>query len=72
MRIATIGLELAGPAAVAGATTPGTEYLMRQTVSLAGGSNEMQRNLIAERLLGMPREYAPDRGVPFSEVRRSG
>ena len=72
MRIATIGLELAGPAAVAGATTPGTEYLMRQSGSLAGGSNEMQRNLIAERLLGMPREHAPDRGVPFSQVRRSG
>jgi hypothetical protein len=32
----------------------------------------MQRNLIAERLLGMPREHAPDRGVPFSHVRRSG
>jgi alkylation response protein AidB-like acyl-CoA dehydrogenase len=72
MRIATIGLELAGPAAVAGATTPGTEYLMRQSGSLAGGSNEMQRNLIAERLLGMPREHAQDRGVPFAQVRRSG
>ena len=72
MRIATIGLELAGSAGVVGATAPGSEYLMRQGGSLAGGSNEMQRNLIAERLLGMPREYAPDRGVPFSEVRRSG
>jgi len=72
MRIATIGLELAGSAGVVGTTTPGTEYLMRQGGSLAGGSNEMQRNLIAERLLGMPREYAPDRGVAFSEVRRSG
>jgi alkylation response protein AidB-like acyl-CoA dehydrogenase len=82
MRVATIGLELAGPAGVvgtsaagtttAGTTTAGTEYLMRQSGSLAGGSNEMQRNLIAERLLGMPREHAPDRGVPFSHVRRSG
>jgi alkylation response protein AidB-like acyl-CoA dehydrogenase len=72
MRIATIGLELAGPAGVVGATNAGTDYLMRQSGSLAGGSNEMQRNLIAERLLGMPREHAPDRGVPFSEVRRGG
>jgi alkylation response protein AidB-like acyl-CoA dehydrogenase len=72
MRIATIGLDLAGPAGVVGATSAGTDYLMRQSGSLAGGSNEMQRNLIAERLLGMPRESAPDRGVPFSKVRRSG
>jgi alkylation response protein AidB-like acyl-CoA dehydrogenase len=71
MRLATIGLELGGPAAVVGSPTTGTEFLMRQSASLAGGSNEMQRNLIAERLLGMPREYAPDRGVPFSQVRRS-
>ncbi|HKA05535.1 MAG TPA: acyl-CoA dehydrogenase family protein [Acidimicrobiales bacterium] len=72
MRVATIGLELAGPAGVIGPSNAGVEFLMRQSGSLAGGSNEMQRNLIAERLLGMPSEYAPDRGVPFSQVRRSG
>ena len=47
----------------------GVAFLMRQTRSLAGGSNEMQRNLISERLLGMPREPAPDAAVPFSQVR---
>jgi alkylation response protein AidB-like acyl-CoA dehydrogenase len=71
MRTATIALELAGAAAVVGQPAAGTEFLMRQAGSLAGGSNEMQRNLIAERLLGMPRDPAPDRGVPFSQVRRS-
>jgi len=49
----------------------GREWLMRQGGSLGGGSTEMARNLIAERLLGMPREYAADRDVPFNQVRRS-
>src|SRR5262249_55410957 len=65
MRVATIGLELAGPAGVIGPPNAGVEFLIRQSGSLAGGSNEMQRNLIAERLPGMPREYAPARGVAF-------
>ncbi|WP_068263243.1 acyl-CoA dehydrogenase family protein [Janibacter limosus] len=45
-------------------------YLMRQGSSLGGGSTEMSRNIISERLLGMPREYAADRDVPFREVKR--
>ena len=29
----------------------------------------MARNVIGERVLGFPREYAADRGVPFNQVR---
>jgi alkylation response protein AidB-like acyl-CoA dehydrogenase len=71
-----IGLELAGRAAgawVGGdpAGEWGERYLYRQGGSLAGGSNEMQRNLISERVLNMPREHAADLDQPFDQVRHN-
>ena len=49
----------------------GIRYLARQGSELGGGSTEIQRNIISERVLGMPREPAADRGVPFNQVRRN-
>ncbi|WP_280266951.1 acyl-CoA dehydrogenase family protein [Nocardia wallacei] len=48
----------------------GLDYLFRAAWSLAGGSTEMARNVISERVLGMPREYAADRNVPFNQIER--
>jgi alkylation response protein AidB-like acyl-CoA dehydrogenase len=71
-----IGLEIAGAGGGAWAEGDpagiwGEFYLSRQANSLGGGSNEMQRNIISERVLGMPREFAADRDKPFDEVRHN-
>ena len=49
----------------------GTTWLGARGGTLAGGSNEMQRNIISERLLGLPREPSVDRDAPFDEVVRN-
>ena len=48
----------------------GTRWLECRGGTIAGGSNEMQRNIISERLLGLPREPDHFRDLPFSEMSR--
>jgi alkylation response protein AidB-like acyl-CoA dehydrogenase len=71
--IADLGLDLEGPAGVVGPAAEDqwqTLFLMAPSLSIRGGTDEIQRNILGERILGLPPEPRVDKDRPFSD--RSG
>jgi alkylation response protein AidB-like acyl-CoA dehydrogenase len=70
-----IAMELLGPSGtlMGDDTVAGGEYqnmaLSVQSSSIAGGTDEIQRNIIGERVLGLPKEPQVDRDIPFKDLK---
>jgi alkylation response protein AidB-like acyl-CoA dehydrogenase len=76
-RMATMAFEIAGGIGAAWsdddhkAAQAGVNFVMRQASCIGGGTTEMARNVISERVLGMPRERSVDRDIAFRDVPRN-
>jgi len=68
-----LSLAVVGPSSVAWDDN-GSASWQRNAIStlqggIAGGTNEIQRNIIGDRVLGLPRDIDASKGVPFKDLK---
>jgi len=74
LEMGAFGMELQGAAGVLsgddslGDPTWQNLYMSMPGLRLAGGTDEILRNIISERVLGMPGEPRIDKGMPFKDI----
>ena len=75
---ARVHAMIAGPSAMLTGTGSPLDGVIAEitlsvpAISIAGGTDEIQRTIIAERILGLPREPDTGRGLPFRDLPHSG
>ncbi len=67
-RMGDVVMSLLGPAGVVGEGDWQTLFLTTPSISIRGGTDEIQRNIIGERILGLPAEPRVDKGVALHDT----
>ena len=63
--------EMARPEIAMGADGLQKAFLRSRANSIEGGTSEVMRNILGERVLGLPGDVRVDREVPWSQVPRN-
>ena len=74
VRSGNMAMQITGAGGIAGDSPETTwsqvELMMRFAVSIGGGTNEVLRNNVGERALGLPREPGYDKTQPWKDIPR--
>ncbi|WP_431911014.1 acyl-CoA dehydrogenase family protein [Nonomuraea jabiensis] len=66
---ADLATRLAGPEAVLGDSPLAHAISLAPAMSLGGGTNEIMRNIVGDRVLNLPPEPRVDKTVPFKDLK---